>query len=321
MARSIQKPSPICQAPVELIVPDDLIPEYLPGGGISILAGAPNLGKTAFLAGLLRDLQLGRPIFGRQPRRVPMGFVNADRGWKRGAGMWLKRAGVQPLPIYSLSDDPDHKPKTMRRKFDRVDMLLGFIDRLKLPPDSLIIVDPVSPFLGGNLLDYDTCMVACGELRAYLRDRQYTLLGTAHSGKLKADKRERYVRTSDQILGSTAIAGFTDAVLHLASPEELGKGYYALAWHPHGAKPETYLMDRDEQGLFVPWTGADVETLARVVSLFPDDGTTLAFGQLVERAEALPLSRRTVKNALDKLIEQGRVERVGHGEYRRVVLQ
>lgn len=302
-----------CQVP-------DIIPAYLPGGGISILAGAPNLGKTAFLATFLRDLQAGRQIFGRQPRQVPIGFINADRGWEKGAGLWLERAGAGEIPYYSLSDDHAFNPKQLRRRFDRTDMLAGFIDRLKLPEDSLIITDPVSLFLGGNLLDYDTCLVACQEIRAYLRTKRYTLLGTAHSGKMKVDKRERYLRTSDQILGSTAIAGFTDAILHLASPEELGKTYYQLTWHPHGAKSETYYLDRDEQGLFVPWLGADAGTMTRVLSLFPEPPATIALAALVELAQVFPLSKRTVHRTLDRLMEDGSVERASHGQYRRVTV-
>ena len=327
---SVPKATPRCQAPTPL--PDapapqqapvpDIIPDRLPGGGISILAGAPNIGKTALVSTLLRDLRDGRPIFGHQPQPVSaIGMINADRGWAKGAGHWLAEAGYPEIVHYSLADDPSFNMKRLRRKFDRTDILASLIDSLQLPAYALVVVDPISLFLGGNLLDYDACLVACHEIRAYLRLRRYTLLGTAHSGKMKADKRERYVRTSDQILGTTAIPGFTDAVLHLASPEELGKSYYRLVWHPHCAKAEEYFLDRDERGLFVPWTGADAATLARVLALFPADNAEISFAALVEYAEALPLSKATVKRALEPLIEHGSVERVKHGRYRRVTLQ
>ena len=158
----------------------DLIPNRLPGGGISILAGAPNIGKTALLATLLRDLHDGRPIFGHQPDPVSaIGMINADRGWAKGAGHWLAQAGYPEIAHYSLSDDASFNVKRLRRKFDRTDILAGLIDSLKLPAYALVVVDPVSLFLGGNLLDYDACMVACHEIRSYLRLRRYTMLATA----------------------------------------------------------------------------------------------------------------------------------------------
>lgn len=302
-----------CQGPVE-----DIIPSYLPGGGISLLAGAANLGKTALIAGLLHALQTTRLIFGHPARPVPIGYINADRGWDKGAGLWLDRAGVAPIPYYSLSDDTEFHPKRLRRKFERVDVLASFIDRLGLPPDSLVIVDPVSLFFGGNLLDYDACMVACHEIRAYLRTKRYTLLGTAHSGKLKADKRDRYVRTGDQILGSSAQQGYSDAILHLAGPEELDASYYQLTWHPHGAKAETHLLERNEQGLFIPFSGVDLANQSRVLALFPEPPATITLAALCEYADALPLSRATVKRVIDALLRKGVVDRPSRGQYARV---
>ena len=46
------------------------------------------------------------------------------------------------------------------------------------------------PMFGGNLLDYDTCAVACHEIRGILRTRGLTLVATAHASKLKADPKE-----------------------------------------------------------------------------------------------------------------------------------
>lgn len=312
---SVSSNPPACQ------VPDDILPHFLPGGGISILAGAPNVGKTALVATLLRDIAAGRTVFGHQPRAgVSIGYVNTDRSWAKGAGLWLQRAGVE-LVHYSLADDASFNPKRLRRKFERVDVLASLIDSLKLPPDSLVNVDPVSIFLGGNLLDYDACMCACLELRAYLRERRYTLLGLAHSGKLKADKGDRYVRVTDQILGSTAIAGFSDAILYLASPEELAKSYYQLAWHPHGAKAEIYKLERDEQGLFTPYMGVDDANKRRVLQVLPFLPDALALGAIVEAAQQFPLSRATVKRVLEALIDDNLIQKARFGQYGKVQIQ
>ena len=318
---SLPKPPVACQVPPASYSLPDVIPLYLPGGGINLLAGAPGVGKTALLAGILRELRDGRLIFGHQPLALPgIGIVNADRTWAKGCGLWFERTGYPEIKHYSLADDVDFNPKRLRKRHERTDLLANFADRLELPPGSLLNVDPLSLFLGGNLLDYESCMVACHEIRAYLRLRQYTLIGLGHTAKLKANKQDRYARMQDQLFGSTALAGFTDAQLYLASPLETGKSYYTLVWHPHGAKEEQHLLERDEQGLFVPYSGVDEGTRVQVLNLFPLTDDAVGFALLVELASAIPLSRATVKRTLDVLLERGTVARAGHGLYKRVTV-
>lgn len=298
------------------------IPLIIPGGGISLLAGAPGIGKTALLASLARDLRDGRPIFGHQPAALPaIGFISCDRGWDDGAGEWFRRAGYPEIRYYSLTDDPSFNPKRLRKKWERTDLLMEFIDKLQLPYGSLVIPDPIALFLGGNLLDYDGCACACMELRKHIRARGLTMIATAHSSKMRADKKERYLRLQDQILGSTAIFGFTDTQMYLASPAELGKDYYMFLWHSHVTVPETFCLERDEQGLFIPYTGVDKDSQVKVLKLFPEDGAEITFGALVEAAEAIPIKRRQLKNVLEQLIADGRIEHVKHGCYRRVTIQ
>jgi AAA domain len=309
---------PSCQSGLTLVDP---LPDIIPVGGISLLAGAPNVGKTALLAWIARCFRDHQPIFGHQPNKLPaIGIVCADRSWARGAGVWFKRIGFEDIRRYCMADDPSFDPRSLRRRFERSQRLIEFIDKLALPPGSLVLVDPVALFLGGNLLDYDTCAVACHELRVALAVRGLTLIATAHSAKIKADKRDRYLRLQDQILGSTALFGFTDTQMYLASPEETGQEYYTFVWHPHLAKAEFHYLGRDEQGLFVPYDGADQGNCARVLLLFPDDGGEIVFAQLAELAEAIPLSKATLKRVLETLMERERVARVRHGVYARVVL-
>ena len=55
----------------------DPIPRIIPAYGISLLAGAPNVGKTALLASMARSFRDNRLIFGHQPSVVPaIGVIN-----------------------------------------------------------------------------------------------------------------------------------------------------------------------------------------------------------------------------------------------------
>jgi len=305
-----------------LTTPLDPIPRIIPFGGVSLIAGAAGTGKTALLATLLRDLHDGRLIFGHQPNPISgLGIIASDRGWSRGAGFWFERVGYGDIARYCMVDDPKFDPRSLRRKFDRTKLLLDFIDKLKLAPGGVVAVDPIGLFLGGQLVDYDTCAVACLELRAGMRDRGLTILGTAHSGKMKTDKNARYLRPQDAILGSAALFGFGDTQMYLAAPEEINKPYFAFLWHPHEAPPELFPLERDEHGLFLPYTGADRGSCTRVLHLMPENGEPMTLQSIVELAEAIPLTRKTVQRSLLQLIEDGKVNKTRHGIYRRVVVQ
>ena len=314
---SCQPVAPVAPSPGS----DDLLPNIIPFRSISLLSGAAGLGKTALLAGIAKCFRDGTPIFGHQPNPVAdIGFINADRGWDRGARVWFDRVGFPEIRHYSMADDPAFDPRCLRRKFERTMRFAEFIDKLKIARRSLLFADPIGLFLGGNLLDYDACGVACHEIRVLLRERDLTLVATAHSAKLKADKKDRYARLQDQILGSSALLGFSDTQMVLASPDETGSAYYTFLWVPHLAKPETFLLERDEQGVFRLADGADKASTGRVLSFFPLDGGETTLALLTELAQAIPLTMKTVQRALGQLIAEGKVLKVRRGIYRRVVV-
>jgi hypothetical protein len=293
------------------------LPQVILAGSLSLLAGAAGTGKTALIATIARQFRDGARIFDHQPSPIPaIGFINADRCWADSAGHWFDRAGFPDIRYYSMLDDPTFDPKSLRRKWDRTNLLFQFVDKLNLPRQGLLFVDPMSLFLGGSLLDYDTVAVACCEIRAKLRERGLTLIGTAHTAKLKADKADRYLRLQDRILGSTALIGFTDTAMYLASPEEVQRPTYTFLWQPHTAPAETFDLERDQFGIFRLASGTDSTTAERVLSLFPEDGTAVTTRTLILMAEVFPLSRATVMRMLDELVRVGRVERVRHGVYR-----
>jgi GTPase SAR1 family protein len=317
--------SPVIEFPKAVPPPPSRhpIPGYIHAYTINLLAGASGVGKSALLASLMAvKFRDALPIFGHPTTKLPaIGVINADRDWESGAGEWFRRAGFSDIRYYSMADDPTFDPRRLRRKFDRPQLLIEFIGKLQLPKDSLVFVDPISLFLGGNLLDYDTCACACHEIRKFLKDAKITSIDTAHSSKLKADQKDRYARLQDRILGSTALLGYSDTQMYLAAPEETGEPFYTFLLHSHLAPAEFHQLARDEQGLFVPYATSDEGNCTRVLLLFPDDGTHVAFADLAKLANALPLSIATLKRVIDVLITRHRVTRVKHGVYQRVVPQ
>lgn len=303
----------------------DPLPLIIPFGGISLLAGAPGVGKTALTATLLTHFRDALPIFGHQPSPLPaggIGIIAADRSWSS-SHEWFVRAGWPDIPCYSLADDPTLDKKRLRFRHKRIDLLDEFLEKLSLPAGGFAIIDPIALFLGGNLLDYDTCMLGCLELRDVLRRRQLSCLGLAHAGKQRSDPNDRYARLQDRILGSTAIFGFSDTQMYLASPEETGESTYTFLMAPHLAPTEVHSLVRDAQGLFKTHEPAPAVDLAEaILACFSDnDSEHLSFAVLSERAKTIPTSPTTLRRYLEKLVEDRRIVRYRHGEYGRARVQ
>lgn len=296
----------------------DPIPNIIPFGGISLLAGAPGTGKTALLASMLKDLRDGKAIFGHQPSPITsLGLLCVDRSWTTNR-QWFERAGFPEIPVYSVVDDHSFVKSRLRKKFDRIKLFSEFLDKLPLAPGGLVVADPIAMFLGGNLIDYDACAVACLELREIMHDRQLSMIGTAHTAKIKNDVKARYLRLQDQILGSTAIFGYTDTQMYLASPAELGTPHYTFLWNPHLSPPATFDLTRDEQGLFIPWTAEHGGNHERLLRCFPPDDSTLTYTALCQLAATIPLSTATVKRLLKALLDEGQIRKDANGGYARI---
>jgi hypothetical protein len=309
----------------ELPRPPDPIPHILPSCSVNLLAGASGVGKSALLAGLATRFRDQRPIFGHAVAPSPkQAVICTDRSWYSTAE-WFRRAGYPDIPFYSLQDDRKFRKARLRKKQDRILVFSHCLEQLEpLPPGSIVFVDPAAMFLGGNLLDYDTCMVACSEMREICQALGITVIGAVHSSKQKADKSQRYVRLQDRIIGSSALLGFTDTQMYLASPEEIGEAFYVFHWNPHLSVAETFKLMKDAKGLLIPHGDeadpAPVTVMENtsfsnaLLPLIAESPALTLVSDLVEQVAALNISRRTLFRQLEALIDFKQVIRVGYGK-------
>lgn len=295
------------------------LPPIIPPASVSLLAGAPGAGKTTLVAWLATRFRDCLPIFGHQPNPVPRQlFISADRSWKDSTRLWFDAVGFPDIEAYSLQDDRAFKKIHLRKRQERMTVLRACLDRFApIVPGTLAWVDPISLFLGGNLIDYDTCMVACCEIRELCQDHGLTVIGTAHAGKQKADKMQRYLRFQDRIAGSVALFGYTDTQMYLAEPSEVGEEYYLFGWHPHHSKPETFQMQRNASGLFEPYADPDAGRERELLSAIPLSPDLTRVRDILEAAYAQGISKRSCFRFLDTLTAQQAIVKVGRGQYTR----
>ncbi len=317
------------------IYPPDPLPPVLLGGTINLLAAAPGTGKSTLLAWLARQVRDKTPLWGKPWGPIPwQGIICADRSWYRSTIQWFALEGMQDIPAYSLQDDQRFAKARLKHQHQRIAVFEHCLNELSpskdgcFPLGSLLYVDPLSLFLGGNLLDYDKCMVACAEIREIALAKGLTIIGTAHSSKQRANKNDRYLRLQDRILGSTALFGFTDTQMFIAAPGEVDEtiDYYCFLWHPHHAPAQTFRFDRDKQGRFVSGEPIEAPNQAPAPVVEPDAVLPLwlavalaeprTFFELIPLAEKCEgWSRATLNRRLVQLKKQGLIIQPKYGYY------
>jgi hypothetical protein len=247
----------------------DIISDVLPAQQLHLIAGAPGAGKTAFVFWLLAQLRDGKKVFGLETRKPAfIGFIASDRTWDSHE-RWAQTVGYADIPKFSVVDDPtlsleklDDKKVSKHVEFLR--MLIQKCNGGEDPPrDSLLILDPISLFIGGDMNRYLSVFRHMIEISQMCKAQGWTILATAHASKQKGSKDERYVRPQDRILGTAAFLGCAGTVCYLATPEETEDEIDPeFTWAPHHAPMATMRLFRNPKtGLLTPGAGATVVPL------------------------------------------------------------
>lgn len=300
----------------------DLIPKILMANTINLIAGASGVGKTAMTAEWLARFRDGRSICGK-PTTMPaggLGIVVCDRKWASHK-QWFDLVGFGDIPHYSLCDDGGFNPEVLHNRVLLDGVFEKAIKSLGLGRGALVVVDPISIFISGNLIDYRQTAVSLIKLERICSRLGVTVLGTAHMSKQKG-KEDRYLRPQDRILGSTAFAGYTDTQMYLLSPDDLDTEYYGFGWIPHNAPSETFMFTRDSQGLFVPYEMPDkVQDQLHIYAMISEDPVGTRTKEILKACQdQINISKATFYRYLTEMKEAGKIEKIGHGSWRRVIL-
>jgi len=300
------------------------LPPILLARSVNLLAGSSGAGKTALLAFLARQLRDGHGVLSAPAPSAPpfQAYIGgADKSWEHSSSKWFGLEGVE-LPHYALSDDRTFQKRRLRTKTDRIAILHECLCKVapnatSFPRGSVVYLDPGTLFLGGNLLDYDACAVACAEIRELCQQMgDLCLVATVHAGKVKSDKKQGYARLQDQILGSAGLFGYSDTQMFLASPQEMRAKTATFLWSPHHAQEEVFQLGRGKTGRFLSVEDTELEAaswIVKVLALAPE--SALQFVDLLKEAIDRNLSKSSLHRLLDREIEAGRVRKVGHGKY------
>lgn len=234
----------------------DPLPPVLNQSTLNLLAGASGVGKTSLIAYMAACLVHGRPLLGHQPTAVPaVGYLGADRPWKGDTELWFRAVGLSDIPHYSLVEDRSfHTSRFSHAKpGTAADIFEEHVRTMALPPGSVLFVDPIALYIGGDQNHYTKVAMGCINIQRVIQDLQLCVVGVDHSSKQKGDNDNRYTRLQDRISGSMAKLGYSATQMYLAGPEEMGEDCHTFLWNPHHAPSQTFKLKQDpETGLFRP---------------------------------------------------------------------
>lgn len=308
------------------------------------MSGATGVGKTALVATWVRRLLDGKGLFRIPLEQSPteIAILITDRH-REGTKYWLERAGVlKDVRLYCLQNDPTTKWSLAKKPDKHLEFFKDAVGKFgELPPGTLLIVDPISIFLGGKLHDYSHTAATIGPLNQYVAQQGWTVLGNHHVAKTSQDPKDRKLRPQDRILGSTAITGYTYTAFYLVGPEELSTNplrpadHYEIGYVAHAHPSDKYKFKRDESGLFVssdprlrkPGTPAPVlrmdpvtaEAELKFLALIPNYRTVKMAALAKIAKERMDISRATAYRYIRRLVDAGSVTAELDGEYKRRV--
>jgi hypothetical protein len=304
---------PTPQPPTTKPFPDP-IPGIIPFGTLTIFAGAPGVGKTTMLIEWMRRWRDGRTICGHQAHDPTwFYYICADRGLS--AQAFYDLVGfTDRLTFFSVvSADSKLNVDDLQKSEHGKTLLAHCLTELAPIPGSHLIIDPLSPlFISGSPNNQRDVAASLIRLSRRIEDLQFNVTGTAHFGKQKADRQDRYRRPQDRISGSGAFSGYSDTQMYLVDPEK-DQPYYLLGWNPRYHPPEEFKFTRERW--FVPYTGlcdvgvdADTDRPTQVLVLIPDTG--IFYNDLVDAVcQRFDVSPSTAKRDIKELSTRGLIER------------
>lgn len=298
----------------------DLIPGVITGGSVNLFSGAPGVGKTSFIAEWCRRFRDGKTICGR-PTRIPaggIGIIAGDRSWQT-HGHWFELAGFPDIPNYSIVDVEQFNVEQLNNNAQLLSLIEGMAKVIGLKTDCLLIIDPISMFIPGDLMKYKTTGVGMMKLGRMCSRLGMTIIGIAHMAKQKGGDHQ-YQRSQDRLLGSTALTAFSNTAMTLERNEDSMDDLFDFQWHPHLQPPETFQFYQDDRGLFAPYYEPDREAiLASLLAIIPDSvgGARTAEIHQACRTQHIGIPRSSFYWYLKQLLKDGKIAKVCHGFWRK----
>jgi KaiC/GvpD/RAD55 family RecA-like ATPase len=283
--------------------PTWLIPELVPGEGTVLLVSVPNVGKTWLILAIAKNAALlGRDVYIQEEEGTKKQLASRIRNLRieEGAGVFsIALQSGQPL------EDEEYL------------QLLADIARNSAAP--VFVFDPLSGLFAGDENDAKEAKAICRRLTDLRRANPRCLLVLVHHSSKGSTRRDVSGPSVYAARGSSVFSGWCDVQLNLdEAPKESG----AVQFGVEVAKMR--MVEKCERQHFRIELGEGVVSIcpAKKRSLESSDARILAaLGRRKspvsknELHELVGGKRGLLLEAVDRLIEAGKIEHVARGQY------
>jgi len=272
--------------------PEWIVEGLLSCGGLSVLAGRPKAGKSTFARVLAVAVAQGRPFLGRAVRQGPVILMSLE-GQVRDVARSLGQLGLRPEDPLFVATGGDLKQ---------------VIEWAKSHRPILVVIDTLGKLLKiRDFADYGPVLEALGGALALAREFGAHVLLLHHAPK-GSDSRDPV----DAPLGSVAISGTADTILHLKKRPD-GTRTLAAIQRVGEELPESVVVLREDGWLELVGTKTEIQA-RQGAGMILDFLRTHGEATRQEILEGIQGEAAAKVRALDLLVREGRVVRTGTGK-------
>lgn len=284
--------------------PGFLIEGILPAYEVHLLGGSSGSGKTTLVFQTLADWQDGLPVFGHQSNPVPYSYLSLDRS-RSSVDRTLDRLGLRQRLTRILCQD----------QFKSATSLPSVIAAAQsIHKDSkFFVIEGFQTLVGDKGNSYSPVSNLLRATANICSERQITVLGVAHSPKMKTDESFQHAR--ELILGSVAWGAYSDTIITVQLDETTGN--ITVRVSPRNAAAQSFHYVFGPSGVLVELlAGKPKESIILKIEAL-SSGSVLTRAEVVAWCDVYKVSSKTGDRAIVDCVKNKVLEPLEPGFYER----
>ncbi len=286
--------------------------KFLAKRQVNIIAGSSGSGKTTLIFQLYHASITGGMFLGMKVPPIKWGYIAGDRTHESIKETQL-RTGAEGLKIFSLVDENMVGKDLAKVVIPKLPGFLGY-------RPELIFVDGFTNMVpDGKFNDYGSVAFWIASLQRYCTRQDLTILGAAHTPKMKEG--ERILDPRQCVIGSIAFGGFSEDMLVIEKSFKKNEE----------EKRIIHILPRNAKEYSVPCNFQDGRIVLDVAHV-KEEATKMSGAEFLLEPLLVPgakfmgvdmefqakkkgVSRATYYRWLNKLVKAGRLSKGNRGEY------